>query len=78
MSNKVLYQKHMNQDARIIIEKGLDVSRTLKSIAVQTFFPTQKRIFVNLLLYHAENSEETVLTAMSVARITNLLSITVL
>ncbi|MBP3717933.1 MAG: helix-turn-helix domain-containing protein, partial [Eubacterium sp.] len=33
MKNTIKYQKHMNQDDRVVIEKGLDQSKSLKSIA---------------------------------------------
>ncbi len=36
MSKKIkTNQKHMNQDNRVIIEKGLDTSRSLSSIAAE-------------------------------------------
>ena len=34
MSNTIKYQKHMNQDDRIVIEKELDQSKSLKAIAL--------------------------------------------
>jgi len=35
MKNTIKYQKHMNQDDRVVIEKGLDQSKSLKSIALE-------------------------------------------
>ena len=32
MSKTIKYQKHMNQYDRVVIEKGLDLSKSLKSI----------------------------------------------
>lgn len=35
MSKTIKYQKHMTQDDRVVIEKGLDQSKSLKSIAIE-------------------------------------------
>lgn len=47
-------QKHMNQEVRVIIEKGLDSSHTLSSIATELCKKLYRCVMVKAVKYKTE------------------------